>query len=183
MDALNDREGYRIEFSPTSWISAGWKPTEIPSYLEQRQTLGEEISSLLQKGAIRRAPPAPPRLVLSSFFPTPKKNGKWRPIPDLKPLNKGSIRLKPFRWGTPRSIRPLLRQGMLATSVDLADADLHTHPPAGPSISSFLLPRGRLLFHLPTCRADHRPEGLHQSNDVCPGPPPSQGPPGVCLHG
>ena len=58
-------------------------------------------------------------------FLTPKKSDKWRPILNLKPLNKSFVRPTRFRMETLRSITPLLHEGMWATSVDLTDAYLH----------------------------------------------------------
>ena len=120
------REGYQIEFTSTPPTSSRRKETPTPTDPEQRQILEFEIDTLLQKGAITRVTRVPGlRLVFSSFFLAPKKNGKWRPILNLKPINKRFIRPKPFRMETLRAITPLLRQGMWATSVDLADAYLH----------------------------------------------------------
>lgn len=120
------RSGYRIEFTAQPPMSASRRITQIPADPEQRQALEGEIAALLQKRAIQPVPAGPggPRFY-STFFLTPKKNGKWRPILNLKPLNKGFIRPKPFRMETLRTIVPLLHQGMWATSVDLSDAYLH----------------------------------------------------------
>ncbi len=104
------REGYQIEFTSAPPISSRWKETPTPTDPEQRQILESEIDTLLMKGAITRIPRSDDHhLVYSSFFLAPKKNGKWRPILNLKPINRRFIRPEPFRMETLRSITPLLR--------------------------------------------------------------------------
>ncbi|PIK45634.1 hypothetical protein BSL78_17514 [Apostichopus japonicus] len=59
-----------------------------------------------------------------------KTGRSWRPILNLKPLNKNYVEPKRFRMETLNLILPLLRKGMWAASVDLQDAYLHIpiHP-------------------------------------------------------
>ena len=116
--------------------------TPVPRCPQQRAALEEEIHGLLLKNAIRIVPPGSPlRLYRSSFFLTPKKPDSWRPILNLKPLNKRFIRPRKFRMETLASIIPTCAQGMWATSLDLKDAYLHI--PIHPSCQRFLAFRYR----------------------------------------
>ena len=120
------QHGYRIEFTTPPPRGGLMKVTPVPHILEQRLILEEEIHGLLQKGAIRVAPPSLTlSLYRSSFFLTPKKPDTWRPILNLKPLNKKFIRPRKFRMETLATIIPSCSQGMWATTLDLKDAYLH----------------------------------------------------------
>ena len=54
----------------------------------------------------------------------PKPSGAWRPILDLKRLNR-AIRPKKFRMDTLRVVVDALQVGEYATSLDLKDAYFH----------------------------------------------------------
>ncbi len=60
----------------------------------------------------------------SRMFVVPKKNGKWRPIIDLSPLNK-MIDVRHFKMETPASILAAVTKGQWMTSIDLSDAYFH----------------------------------------------------------
>ena len=125
------RYGYKIEFSSPPPKGGLLKSTPVPPSLAQRQALESEIQDLLAKEAIYIVPRnQSKRLYRSSFFLTPKKGNLWRPILNLKPLNKRFIRPKRFRMETLATIIPLLSPGLWATSIDLKDAYLHVpvHP-------------------------------------------------------
>lgn len=121
------KRGYEIEFSSTPPQYGLFATTPVPEIPEKRAALEDEINSLLKKGAITRVTTANADgpLFRSSFFLTPKKNGTWRPILNLRPLNRRFIRPERFRMETLTSILHLLRPGMWASSVDLKDAYLH----------------------------------------------------------
>lgn len=124
-------EGYKIEFSSTPPVTGLRKVTPIPQDLSQKAALEGEIQDLLLKRAIRRASPGETRnLYRSSFFLTPKKPDTWRPILNLKPINKQFIRPRRFRMETLAAIIPSLKGNLWATSIDLKDAYLHVpiHP-------------------------------------------------------
>ena len=117
--------GYKIEFTANPPLMDKRRVTPIPQDPGQRKVLEEEILGLLRKRAIYIARPNPGPLYRSTFFLAPKKPDKWRPILNLKPLNKLYVRPARFRMETLKQIIPALRQGMWATSVDLRDAYLH----------------------------------------------------------
>ena len=120
------RDGYSIEFTSPPPLFNLNNETPVPTDPEQRSALEAEISTLLQKKAIRQVDANDTNpLFRSRFFLAPKKQGSWRPILNLRPLNKRFIRPKRFRMETLATIIPLLRENMWATSVDLQDAYLH----------------------------------------------------------
>ena len=130
-------EGYVIEFSSTPPSHGLWKTTPTPQDPSQRQALEKEIKDLLLKGAIREANQEEgPLLYRSSFFLTPKKPNTWRPILNLKPLNKQFIRPRRFRMETLAMIIPSLGENLWATTIDLKDAYLHV--PIHPSDQRYL---------------------------------------------
>ena len=118
--------GYALEFTSPPPTFNLRRETPAPSDPAQLQTLRAEVESLLQKQATRRVAESEQLpLFRSSFFLAPKKGGSWRPILNLRALNKGYIRPRRFRMETIHRIAPLLERGMWATSIDLRDAYLH----------------------------------------------------------
>jgi ribonuclease HI len=82
----------------------------------------EEINSLIQKGAIQPAQRCPG--FYSTLFLVTKNTGGWRPILNLKPLNK-FIETPSFKMETVRSVLAGLERGMWTASIDLKDAYFH----------------------------------------------------------
>ena len=128
--------GYHLEFTSPPPTGGGGRVTPTPTDPELRRVLEEEIRALLRKGAISRTTGEEGPLFRSSFFLAPKKNGSWRPILNLRPLNAAYIRPRRFRMETLASIIPTLRVGMWAASLDLKDAYLHI--PIAPAYQRFL---------------------------------------------
>lgn len=128
--------GYHIEFTADPPFHCLPRDTPVPPDMERRIALEAEIESLLQKEAIERTPPDATPKFMSTFFLTTKKDGSWRPIINLKPFNKRFVRPKRFRMETLSDIKPALRNGMWATSIDLKDAYLHI--PVAPECRDFL---------------------------------------------
>ena len=80
-----------------------------------------EIDSLLQKKAVVEIFDDSPGFVCS-FFCIPKSGeGLFRPIVNLRPLNK-CIRYEHFKMENLNSVRSLLREGDFMVKVDLKDA-------------------------------------------------------------
>ena len=102
------------------------RPTPTPSDPLKRRALEGEISSLLLKRAIRVVPDQGTRTgFMSTFFLVPKKEADaWRPILNLKPLNR-FIRPKRFRMETLRAILESIETPAWGASLDLRDAYLH----------------------------------------------------------
>ncbi|KAJ8044926.1 hypothetical protein HOLleu_07823 [Holothuria leucospilota] len=104
------QNGYQIEFSAVPPQGPTHKITQVPKNPAQRQALESEILTLLEKGAIKRTSGEEGPLIRSSFLLTPKKNGEWRPILKLKPLNSLYVRPKRFRMETLSIVLPSLSQ-------------------------------------------------------------------------
>ncbi|KAJ8039832.1 hypothetical protein HOLleu_13957 [Holothuria leucospilota] len=118
-------EGYKIEFSATPPVTGLMKAAPVPQDPAQRLAVEKEMDDL-SKRAIRKASPGEfPNLYRSSFILTPKKPDTWRPILNLKRLNKQFICPCRFRMETLAAIIPSLRGNLWATSFDLKDAYLH----------------------------------------------------------
>ena len=140
------REGYELEFTAQPNGLNRLHPTPLPQDEVQASALLRELHDLLGKGAVHEVPRLPQGFFMSTFFLAPKKGGKWRPILNLRPLNR-FIRPTAFRMETLHSILPLLRRGWWATSVDLKDAYLHIPiRPADRRFLSFQLHGRNYLF-------------------------------------
>jgi hypothetical protein len=85
-----------------------------------------EVAALLEKGAIEDVPlhPPPPSFI-SNIFLVQKKNGKMRPVINLKRLNAAHLETPHFRMESPQDVRHASRPGDWAASIDLKDAYFH----------------------------------------------------------
>jgi hypothetical protein len=82
-----------------------------------------EVAALLEKGAIEEVELHPPLLgYISNIFLVQKKNGKMRPVINLKKLNAAHLDTPHFRMETPHDVRQTIRPGDWAASIDLKDA-------------------------------------------------------------
>ncbi len=129
--------GYALEFSSAPPSGMLVRPTPVPSDPSKRRYLEEEINSLLAKRAVRVVPSGETRTgFMSTFFLVPKKEaGVWRPILNLKPLNR-YVRPRRFRMDTLRIILQSINTPAWAASLDLKDAYLHV--PVRPEHWKFL---------------------------------------------
>src|SRR4029434_1085870 len=92
---------------------------------EQSHFLREEIISLLKKKAINRIPLKERNAgFYSRYFLVPKRDGNYRPILDLRVLNKALIPLR-FRMLTPRRLVQFIRPNDWFITIDLKDAYFH----------------------------------------------------------
>ena len=102
----------------------------------QNHFLLEEVESLLGKQAIELVPPGQEgQGFYSTFFLVQKKGGGYRPILNLRPLNK-YLKVQHFKMETLRSIIQALEKGDWVASLDLKDAYLHV--PVFPPHRKFL---------------------------------------------
>ena len=114
------REGYKLQFKigPPSTPRHGRNP---PSTAESRAILDTEAAAVIEKGAATIVSHSV-KEVTSGFFARPKKGqNKWRPIVNLKFLNK-YLRKISFRMTTVADIRIGVLPGYYFTSLDLTDA-------------------------------------------------------------
>ena len=127
-------QGYRIQFSTKPPMSDKILFTQAGG--QAAIMLREEISSLLEKGAIREVNIAQRGLgFYSHYFLAKKKGGGRRPILNLRDLNK---HLKPlsFKMLTHAKLLRTVRRGDWWTSIDLKDA--YHHIPIYPPHRKFL---------------------------------------------
>ena len=82
--------------------------------------LKEEIGSMVEKGAIEIVKSRDPGFY-SRVFLVPKKQGGWRPVINLAPLND-YLQITKFKMETTASVIRSVRQGDFMVSIDLKDA-------------------------------------------------------------
>ena len=113
-------QGYSLEFQSTpprgSLRLTPGGPRDGP--------IRQEVRQLLKKNAIEVVPAREGGGFYSRFFLRPKKSGGSRPILNLRPLNKHLVK-RYFKMDHFATIRPHLKRGWFAVSIDLSDAYLH----------------------------------------------------------
>ena len=115
-------EGYKLEFSCHP-PQTGIKQTSVQR--ENLNILEAEVEDLLRKDAIEMVPLQEINCgFYSTFFLVPKKNGKMRPVINLRPLNK-YLRKTHFKMDTLSKVLNLVKPKDWAISLDLSDAYLH----------------------------------------------------------
>ena len=114
-------KGYQIEFHTLPQLTTKVRFTILPQ--QQHVTLWQEISEMLNKGAIVQVDPST-RGFYSTFFLVPKKDGGQRPVLNLKGLNQ-FVNVRTFRMQTPQQVLTYLNQGDWLASIDLKDAYFH----------------------------------------------------------
>jgi hypothetical protein len=116
-------KGYVIPF--TTWPQCTLVPLETmaPKDPTQVTLLREEIESLVAKEAVEIVDPQSLGFY-SHYFLASKKDGGWRPILNLKGLNK-HVQCDKFRMETLQTILQQLSPGDWMYSMDLKDAYLH----------------------------------------------------------
>src|SRR4029434_355033 len=103
---------------------------------EQSHFLREGIISLLRKKAISRVPPEEGNAgFYSRYLLVPKRDGNYRPILDIRVLNKALMPLR-FRMLTPRSLVQFIRPNGWFITIDLKDA--YFHIPIHPKLRRYL---------------------------------------------
>ncbi|XP_067659472.1 uncharacterized protein [Haliotis asinina] len=104
---------------------SGIRDTPVPFSRERAEVLRAEVQSLLDKAAIEMVPKGQQEDgFYSTYFLVTKKDGGFRPILNLKGLNK-FIEVPSFRMETLRSVISSVETGDWLTSIDLKDAYLH----------------------------------------------------------
>ena len=119
------RDGYSLPFlRPPPQVLPRPSQFTVLSKPDQIKVVDEEVVALLAKGAIRRVSKTSRGLV-SRIFVVTKKDGGWRPIINLKWLNKTFLNPPHFRMDTALDAAALLRPGDWTASIDLKDAYFH----------------------------------------------------------
>lgn len=116
------REGYKLEFLQAPPFS-GVKQTLVS--LDQETFIQKEIDTLLEKDCIEVVPQQfSQEGFYSIFFLVTKKNGKLRPVINLRPLNR-YLETKHFKMETLAKVINMVKPNDWAISLDLSDAYLH----------------------------------------------------------
>ncbi|CAJ0958245.1 unnamed protein product [Ranitomeya imitator] len=111
----------RVPCSPP----ARFFPSRLPSLGAQSRALLCAIRSLRQSGVIVPVPEHERfRGFYSNLFVVPKRDGKLRPILDLKLLNK-YVKVRHFRMESLRSVISSMERGEYLASIGIKDAYLH----------------------------------------------------------
>jgi hypothetical protein len=116
--------GYQLEFTAPPPPFQGIRVTQVPREPAKCLALLNEVKALLAKDAITRLWSRASDGFFSTFFLTPKKSGEWRPIINLKPLNR-YLKPRPFRMETLAAVLQALQPGYWGATIDLKDAYLH----------------------------------------------------------
>ncbi len=119
-------------FDPVTLFSLGKIPPRfdgvhltVVNSASKASVLQQELSSLLQKGAIEEIPQSEvERGFFSRYFLVPKRDGGLRPILDLRRLNFSLYKAK-FKMLTIKTIMSQVQEGDWFVTIDLKDAYFH----------------------------------------------------------
>ncbi len=118
------RTGYTLQFGKNPPRFDGVHLT-VENSASKASVLQQELSSLLQKGAIEEVPQSEvERGFFSRYFLVPKRDGGLRPILDLRRLNLSLYKGK-FKMLTMRTIMSQVQEGDWFVTIDLKDAYFH----------------------------------------------------------
>ena len=95
-------------------------PQDVKMNSLEEMAMDKEIESMLSKGAIREAIPKEDQF-LSNVFVTPKGEGQFRPIINLKKLNE-FVPYHHFKMEGLKDVKHILREGDWMCKIDLSDA-------------------------------------------------------------
>ena len=129
---LDTVSGYKMEFLGHPQQRA--VPATIRLDMQKSQILTREVKDLAAKEAIQRAPPNREGFT-SPLFLVPKSDGSWRPVINLKALNKYVV-TRHFKMESVRTVKGLMQKGDWLVKLDLKDAYLSV--PIHPAHQKFL---------------------------------------------
>ena len=129
------RNGYAPEFhSERPQLTRTWKDHESANS-QNATILQEQVDSMILKNAIEEVKHPNSLGHYSNMFLVPKKNGKLRPVINLKPLNR-TLSCPSFKMETVAEVTSAVRTGDWATSLDLTDG--YFHIPIAPWFRKYL---------------------------------------------
>ena len=113
-------EGVKIDFTQPPHQARRPQPPHLSA--TEMELVKEEIEQMLSKGAIRRLNAKEAQSgFYSNIFLVPKKDGRMRPVINLKALNR-FVEAQHFKMEGMQSMRDLLRPNDWMAKVDLKDA-------------------------------------------------------------
>ena len=131
---LNAVKGVEIEFS--QYPRQARRPSPYQTTSKEKAIMASEVTTLLQKGAIRVVDPTKAQDgFYSNLFLVPKKDGQMRPVINLKNLNL-NVAAQHFKMEGMHTLRETLKPGDWLTKVDLKDA--YFNIPIAPEHQKFL---------------------------------------------
>ena len=110
--------GYRIEFLRKP--NQNHRPPLIAFTEKEEECMQEEIQNMLDKQAISETGDSPQGFY-SQMFLVPKKDGRQRPVINLKRLNQ-SVKTEHFKMEGTHMLKDLLKAGDWMAKIDLKDA-------------------------------------------------------------
>lgn len=131
------RDGYRLELTRIPFLSAVPWAFPVPNDPDLARLVKAEVDQMLDKGAIEVVEDGSPGFY-SPIFLVPKKTGGWRPVLNLRRLNK-FMEVRHFRMESTRALAQVIRDQDWAISVDLKDAyfQVLVHPESRPFLRFF----------------------------------------------
>ena len=111
-------QGYGIEFLQIPYQQR--KPPQLAFTQEEEECMLAEIQNMLDKQAISSMEEGPEGFY-SQMFLVPKKDGRQRPVINLKRLNQ-SVKTEHFKMEGIHMLKDLLRAGDWMAKIDLKDA-------------------------------------------------------------
>ena len=128
------RKGLILPFISPPPLSPEPINVKLPKDPQRCECLLKEVDSMERKGAVKIIKDPGPGLY-SHLFTTPKKSGGWRPVIDLKRLNK-FLSVPHFKMETAQSIRKQLNPFEWVVTLDMKDA--YFHVPVHKSFQKYL---------------------------------------------
>ena len=96
-------------------------PRNFSHNREQQKLISQEISNMLEKGAIVRTSYSRGQVLSNIFLREKKEKGEFRPIINLKGVNE-HIPYQKFKMESIKNLRSLLKEGDFMVKIDLKDA-------------------------------------------------------------
>lgn len=115
--------GYRISFQRSPLPISRVYMTVVKDSI-QAQFLAQEVLTLLPKGAMKVNPSDQSTGFYLKYFLILKKDGRLRPILDMRRLNK-FLKFRPFRMLSVKQTAVSIEKRKWFTALDLKDAYLH----------------------------------------------------------
>ncbi len=161
------RSGYTLQFGKNPPCFDGVQLTVVNS-ASKASVLQQELSSLLQKGAIEEIPQSDiERGFFSSYFLVPKRDGGLRPILDLRRLNFSLYKGK-FKMLTMKTIMSQIQGGNWFVTIDLKDAYFHIQVvQRHQEFPSIRLWREGLPIQGPSLRSGLGAKNIHEIHGCC----------------
>ncbi len=177
------RTGYTLQFGKNPPRFDGVHLTVVNS-AAKASVLQQELSSLLQKGAIEEVPQSEvERGFFSRYFLVPKRDGGLRPILDLRRLNLSLYKGK-FKMLTMRTIMSQVQEGDWFVTIDLKDAYFHIQVVhRHRRFLRFAFGGKAYQYKDSALRPGFGPEDIYQMHGCCTGPFEAPGHPCTELSG